>query len=726
MATLVLSAVGSAIGGPLGFAAGALIGRQIDSAVLGGNSRQGPRLKELAVTTSSYGQPIPRNFGRMRTAGTVIWATDLVESSNTEGGKGQPSTTTYSYSVSFAVALSSTPIARLGRIWADGNLLRGANEDLKVGGTLRTYLGAGDDAIDPLIAADKGGEAPAFRDCAYVVFEDLQLADYGNRIPALTFEIFAESDQQVTLGQIVPQALPSAQSQPFEHARGFADEGGAVISSLAAIDQVTPLYCVTNGDGFGLSSTPVQPVQVPTLPEQLAAIDDSEGEERTKQRGDDPANAPLAVRYYDEQRDYQPGVQRAIGIRPSGRENMVDLPATMTADGARQLANANAQRSRWQHERITWRVAELDPTIRPGSVVRLPDAPGRWIVTSWEWFDRGIELVLERASPSIGTPLASEAGQLIPPTDLPLGPTSLQFHELPSDGRGDLSQPLLFAAATAEYVTWRGAALFAEQGSTLLPIGSAGARRAVAGTLASELTPSSSLLFEPEASLIVELVGEDQSFEPTDLGGLAAGLNRLIVGTEILQFAQVENLGERTWRLSGLLRGRAGTEPAATIAHPVGTPIALLDDRLTSLDATQLSSDPTSRIAAIGRGDQTPVFATLQNAGVSRRPLTPVHPRLRVNSAEDWHICWTRRARGQWLWEDRVEVPLVEEQEAYLVGFGSVTAPFATWQVAAPEITFSLSDRSTLVGQYGGGPVWVRQVGTFDQSLALHIADFAI
>ncbi len=488
MATLVLAAVGS-LGGPIGIAVGSLIGKEIDNALFG-TSRQGPRLKELAVTTSSYGQPIQRNFGRMRVAGTVIWATDLVETSSKEGGKGQPSTTVYTYSASFAVALSSTPITRLGRIWADGNLLRGANEDLKVEGDLRTYLGTGDNPVDPLIEADQAGQAPAFRDCAYVVFENLQLADYGNRIPALTFEIFAGDEQSVSLGQIAPKALASAQLPAIEHARGFADDRGPIAASLSAIDQVMPIYCVTSGDGFTLATSPKQSGVIPTLPDQLASIADSEAEDRTKQRAENLDLTPLAVRYYDERRDYQPGVQRAVGIRPNGRENMIDLPATMEADGARQLANTNAQRARWQHEKVTWRVAVLDPDIQPGSLVKLPDTPGRWIVKSWEWFDRGIELNLERAAPTAGAQVAGEPGELIAPADLPLSPSSLHFIEVPSDGTAQASQSLLFAAASSQNVAWRGAALYAEQGSTLVPIGSVDSRRAVIGQITSSLQAS--------------------------------------------------------------------------------------------------------------------------------------------------------------------------------------------------------------------------------------------
>ena len=72
MATLLLTAVGTAVGGPLGGALGALVGQQADRSLFGTPSVEGPRVKELSVTTSSYGQPIGRHFGQMRVAGTVI------------------------------------------------------------------------------------------------------------------------------------------------------------------------------------------------------------------------------------------------------------------------------------------------------------------------------------------------------------------------------------------------------------------------------------------------------------------------------------------------------------------------------------------------------------------------------------------------------------------------------------------------------------------------------
>ncbi|HKR25666.1 MAG TPA: hypothetical protein VJS15_10430, partial [Allosphingosinicella sp.] len=197
MATLVLTAVGTVVGGPIGGAIGSIIGQYVDQTLLfAPKARHGPRLGELAVQTSSYGTPIPKIFGTMRVAGSVIWSTDLVEQRATSGGgKGRPKTVSYSYSASFAVALSARPVGAVGRIWADGKLLRGAAGDFKSATGFRLHPGGEDQAVDPLIAAAEGADlCPAFRGVAYAVFEDFQLEDYGNRIPSLTFEIIAEAE----------------------------------------------------------------------------------------------------------------------------------------------------------------------------------------------------------------------------------------------------------------------------------------------------------------------------------------------------------------------------------------------------------------------------------------------------------------------------------------------------------------------------------------------------
>ena len=163
MATLVLSTAGTILGGPIGGAIGSLIGQSIDRQLFGPGPQQGPRLGDLSVQTSTYGSAIPKLFGTIRVAGTIVWSTDLKEQSETSTAKGQPDSISYSYSVSFAVALSSRPISTIRRIWADGKLIRTADGEFTIPTEFRTCDGSEAQAPDPLIASAEGlNSTPAF------------------------------------------------------------------------------------------------------------------------------------------------------------------------------------------------------------------------------------------------------------------------------------------------------------------------------------------------------------------------------------------------------------------------------------------------------------------------------------------------------------------------------------------------------------------------------------
>src|SRR6056297_3143533 len=217
MATLVLGAAGAAIGGSIGGAilgvSAATIGAVVDSWIVSSLAPtqriEGPRLDSLRITSSTEGAVIPRVYGRMRMGGNVIWATDFREETKTTtqgggkggGGGGKVKTTEYLYYASFAVALCEGPITGIGRIWADGKLLDTA------GITWRWYPGDEAQAADPFIAAKMdASNTQAYRGTAYVVFEDLPLGNYGNRLPQLSFEVFrplADPDTAEGLTQAV-------------------------------------------------------------------------------------------------------------------------------------------------------------------------------------------------------------------------------------------------------------------------------------------------------------------------------------------------------------------------------------------------------------------------------------------------------------------------------------------------------------------------------------------
>ena len=187
MAQVVLGGIGGLIGGGVGHAIGAALGGVVDRGLIGALSsarQRGPRLETLRIQSTAEGAPMVCAFGRARVTGQVIWAARFLERRNESGGgKGGPRAIDYAYSLSFAVAVCEGPIDGIGRVWADGALLD------QTGVAMRVYRGTGDQMPDPLIEAVEG-EASAYRGTAYVVFEDLPLAAFGERAPQLSFEVF--------------------------------------------------------------------------------------------------------------------------------------------------------------------------------------------------------------------------------------------------------------------------------------------------------------------------------------------------------------------------------------------------------------------------------------------------------------------------------------------------------------------------------------------------------
>ena len=715
MATLLLTAVGSALG-PIGGAIGALVGRSIDSRLFGSAGKEGPRLKELNVSGSSYGTPIARHFGTMRVPGTIIWSTDFVEHENKEGGgKGQPQATSFSYSVSFAVALGSSPIDRVGRIWADGNLLRGAGGDLKSGGELRIYTGSMVQPRDPLMEAALGERCPAYRGLAYAVFDDLDLTDFGNRIPALSFEIFAGEGGSVIERMLASEDVQVEAQTRFAELAGYSHDGGSIRDNVQLIDRLNPVRPVVEARRLHLDSARVAPTEAVLLPEAAAWDDGDFGQlsgQRRHRQSQSPSNI-AALRYYDTGRDYQPGMQYARSDEDGG--STLEFPGAMAAGDAQQVATSANVRQALKSEIVSYRIAHLDPSLSPGTIVSLPDEAALWQVMSWEWRERGVELELARYRPDQTAQPISDPGRAWQPADREGAETVLRVFELPWDGVGMPSERKAYAAIGARAGRWPGARLYSERDGALSETGLFAARRAGTGRLVGELPSSASLRFESQARCIIALDDPAIGLPNVDPSGLAQWNNRLLVGSEVLQFATARPLGSGLWSLEGLLRGRGGTEAAAARGHVDGEFATVLDDRLVEMDQEVLASGGDA-YAALGLTDTEAALATLEDRQASLRPPSPVHARLAVADDGALELSWVRRARGGWAWLDEVEQPLVEQSEQYELGIGPLETPYARWITRTPALRIEANDIAPLMEAHPAAEIWVRQVGTFARS----------
>ena len=214
MAQLVIAAAGAALGAAtfgaapllfgltgaqIGWTVGALIGAQFAPT----QKSEGPRLGDLRVSGTEYGQPIPYVQGHPRLAGQIVWASDRREiATTTEAGKGGPSAeyTSYTYEVDVLYLLSDNELAGFSRVWNNGELvytqLSGSTGDSLLNSAnsslwrrITFYSGASSQLPDPTYEAAVGaGNAPAYRGRGTIFIEGLQLGSSG-QIPNLTFEI---------------------------------------------------------------------------------------------------------------------------------------------------------------------------------------------------------------------------------------------------------------------------------------------------------------------------------------------------------------------------------------------------------------------------------------------------------------------------------------------------------------------------------------------------------
>jgi hypothetical protein len=186
---------------------------------------EGPRLDELNVTGSEYGTPLPRFWGIRRFEVPIMWAEKLREKkkeSKTKGGKYSE----YRYYGTWAVAICDHEIEAVSRIWMDRRLvyqkvaagptsiayilgldnsgvtpvLEGGflgDQKLTVGKHMRVYYGTDTQEPDPRMEAwceDRYGadSCPAYRGIAYIVFENIPLEKFGNRIPQISVEAISD------------------------------------------------------------------------------------------------------------------------------------------------------------------------------------------------------------------------------------------------------------------------------------------------------------------------------------------------------------------------------------------------------------------------------------------------------------------------------------------------------------------------------------------------------
>lgn len=282
---------------------------------------------------------------------------------------------------------------------------------------------------------------------------------------------------------------------------------------------------------------------------------------------------------------------------------------------------------------------------------------------------------------------------------LPNPRTQLEILDLPafpSDLQDALT--LRFAAAGVSQ-GWRGTILVRVMPSGDDEILATIDRAATIGNALNALPAALSQQFDEAGSVDISLLGNATLANALELSVLN-GTNVALLGREIIQFKNAVQQSEGIYRLSGLLRGRLGTEDAIS-SHTVGERFVLLDDAIVPVIVPAGNAGQSWTIRAVTYGDSlnNGVLSSFTITAESLKPLSPVMPFARRDSLSgDIALSWIRRARIDQGLRDYVDVPLMEQSELYDVEILSGGSVIRHWRVTAPFVTYDAADQLTDFG----------------------------
>ncbi|MBS8258754.1 hypothetical protein DYI23_00860 [Roseibium polysiphoniae] len=362
----------------------------------------------------------------------------------------------------------------------------------------------------------------------------------------------------------------------------------------------------------------------------------------------------------------------------SSQIETLDLAAVSAPQALQEAADHRLARIWGERERAEFALSPARLDVDPGDVLEIANVPGKSFSPPLKFRVEAIEDTDVRRIEAVRV-----GGALAPVTAAP-DPVVKPFKDVvPGVPHGFLMDlPILFdedpeapVRLAAFASPWPGALTLMRSatGSGFQPVLNLD-RPATLGHLVSDLAPGPLGHWDHANHIDVEIYGGLLQARPQD--AVLAGANALAVrtaggGFEVLQFVDAELTGVRTYRLTTLLRGQAGTEPEMREGALAGAEIVLLGDATVPsvpFSSDQLGLEQHYRLVPAGLAVDDPSALVFAHAASGRGalPLAPVHLKARrlSDGIEINFIRQTRRGGDSWA---QVDVPMAEESEAYEV-----------------------------------------------------------
>lgn len=271
----------------------------------------------------------------------------------------------------------------------------------------------------------------------------------------------------------------------------------------------------------------------------------------------------------------------------------------------------------------------------------------------------------------------------------PLPNTLIEIMDLPvMPVDSETNQSFISFAVNSDDTNWPGSIIYYSTEAELYKPLSVCNMQATIGVVTNKIPVGSSLLFDESTEIIVQLLhGSLQSI--TELS-LLNGVNKALIGDELIQFQNVEPLGSNKYKLTKLLRGRNGTEYAIT-KHKTGDKFILLDEKIVNVPIPNNLIEKPVNYKAVTLGKTLAETETIifTYTGKALKLLSPVHVKAEKDEVGNIHISWIRRSRIDNDWRDYAEVALGEESEKYEIDIKKKKTLISTLISNIPTVTYT-------------------------------------
>lgn len=384
--------------------------------------------------------------------------------------------------------------------------------------------------------------------------------------------------------------------------------------------------------------------------------------------------ARFAVQYLNVDDDYKSGtVYTDRLISQSAETRPVSVPLVLPADRAQGMANTLAMDMRVAATSIKPSILATTPELEPTDVIGVTDDDGtvyraRINRETFSGQVRSFECVLDDQSAITELGTAQEYTPSITVRKAAL--SVMEVLDIPilrdaDDGPGP------YVAVKAAGDKWPGATVYSSPDDSTYAAEGALTRQAVIGETTTALDDwEGSTVFDEFSSVTVDVgAGTLASVTRDDL--LNTGVNLALIGDELIQFRSAALQGTGVYELTGLLRGRRGTEWAMT-GHASGDRFVLLKDSgllHVATDASWIEQLTYWKAVTATRTLQSTRAEEFTDTGRAIKPFAPVDLRASRSRLGDITLTWKRRTRLSTRLGGAVGivVPLGEASENYVV-----------------------------------------------------------